>query len=172
MWRASVDAPLRNGQTLRVRNLAGVKIVDFSSERQAEVRGLILDGLGERWGTVDESLNPDLDDIASSYGAGRVLVVLDEDRVVGTGAIMPRSLLIAEVLRMSVARSHRRRGVARLLVASLLDVARAWSVERVICETATEWTSAKQLYLSCGFRLTHEVDGEFCRDSYFEYDIA
>ena len=38
------------------------------------VRSLILDGLQEHWGSVDPTLNPDLDDLAATYAAGRVLV--------------------------------------------------------------------------------------------------
>lgn len=43
---------------------------DFEAADQVEVRSLILDGLSDHWGRVDETLNRDLDDIAASYGRG------------------------------------------------------------------------------------------------------
>ena len=38
----------------------------FASEDQVEVATLILAGLAEHWGEVDESLNPDVDDLAGA----------------------------------------------------------------------------------------------------------
>ena len=43
------------------------RISEFKPSDQAAVRRLILDGLAERWGVLDESLNPDLNDIAAAY---------------------------------------------------------------------------------------------------------
>ncbi len=52
-----------------------------------EARELIYLGLEEHWGPRDLSLNPDLDDLLLSYPAGAMLVAIEGQRVVGTGAI-------------------------------------------------------------------------------------
>ena len=52
-----------------------VDVSDFQPGDQDAVRSLIVLGLGEHWGHVDESLNPDLVDIASTYRHGRTVVV-------------------------------------------------------------------------------------------------
>ena len=85
---------------------------------------MILGGLAEHWGRVDESLNRDLDDMLSTFAAGRTLVVRDGSRVVGTGTVMPRGVAIAEIVRMSVAPAHRRDGVGRQIVNELIATAR------------------------------------------------
>ena len=48
---------------------------DFTAGDQAEVRELVLQGLGDHWGTIEAWRNPDLDDIAASYAGGRTVVV-------------------------------------------------------------------------------------------------
>jgi len=77
----------------------------FRPEDQDAVKSLILAGLKEHWGTLDPSLNPDLDDIATSYKDAVFLVACEGDRIIGTPARHraphPR-------------RAHRRRARARL----------------------------------------------------------
>lgn len=148
-----------------------VKIVDFGREHQADVRALILAGLAERWEGIDDSLNRDLDDIARSYADGRVLVVVRDATVIGAGALVRRGEDTAELVRMAVLRAERRAGVGRQLVGALLDVARSWSLARVVCETNSTWTSALRFYLSCGFVKTHESDGQWGGETFFEYQL-
>ena len=93
--------------------ISDVRIARFRREDQAAVRGLIIEGLVERWGSVDPDLNPDLDDIATTYADGVVLVAWTGDAIVGTAALVPRPNAEREIKRMSVATPHRRRGVAR-----------------------------------------------------------
>lgn len=92
---------------------------------QDAARRLILSGLAERWGSLDPSLNDDLDDIASSYAEGLFLVVLRGDELVGTGALVRESEGVARIVRMSVARPLRRHGVGRRICRRLCDDARA-----------------------------------------------
>ena len=57
---------------------------------QRAVRSLILAGLGEHFGFVDESMNPDLDDIQTVYvdvGACFVIAEIAGD-LAGTGALI------------------------------------------------------------------------------------
>jgi len=65
---------------------------------------------------------------------------------------------------VSVATGERREGLGRRLVSTLVEIARGWEAERVVCETTSGWASAVALYLECGFSVTHEADG----DTYFE----
>lgn len=142
---------------------------DLSESNQHEARTLILAGLAERWGELDESLNPDLDDMMSYYGDGHtVLVRSDAGVVVGTGTLMPRDASVAEIVRMSVAQETRRTGVGARIVEELIAVAREWQIERVVLETNTDWTSAVRFYLNCGFSITRTEDGPFGGDTWFE----
>lgn len=97
--------------------------------------GLILAGLAEHWGDVDEALNPDVDDLRASYPLGRTVVAERGDRIVGTGTVVPIGDRTAEIKRMSVAPDCRRLGVGRALVTALIETARSWDVDQVVLET-------------------------------------
>ena len=52
---------------------AQLRVRPFERNDQDAVRELVLAGIGERWDVLDKSLNQDLNDIASTYGAGITL---------------------------------------------------------------------------------------------------
>jgi GNAT superfamily N-acetyltransferase len=148
-----------------------VRVFDFQRADQEAVRELVLAGLGEHWGVVDASLNPDLDDIAHSYGDGRILVLRRGAQIVGTGVVMPRGTSTAEILRMSVAAGHRRSGLGRRLVEELTEVARGWGATEVVLETTSAWPEVVTFYLSCGFSITHREPGAFGEDTWFRREL-
>jgi ribosomal protein S18 acetylase RimI-like enzyme len=129
-----------------------IEIRPFRPADQPAVRALVLAGLAERWGTLDETRNPDLDDIHASYirPGGTVLVAEQAGRVVGTGTLAVRNGT-GQIVRMSVVPELRRQGLARRLVAALVADARQRSLARVVVETTRTWQSAVALYEACGF---------------------
>lgn len=133
------------------------------------VRRLILDGLAERWGELDPSLNDDLGDLGNDDGRSETVLVFDGvGEVVGTGTIVQRSDATAEIVRMSVSPTARRGGVGRRIVEDLVDRAAARGVERVVLETTSTWTDAIAFYRSCGFEITHTTVGPSGEDTWFE----
>ncbi|MBA3653980.1 MAG: GNAT family N-acetyltransferase [Actinobacteria bacterium] len=149
----------------------GIVLRDFEPRDQERVRRLILDGLGEHWGNIDESLNTDVDDIAATYAGGRTLVAELHDELIGTGTIVRRDEDVSEIVRMSVAPSARRSGVGRRLVEELVGTAGTWSSRRVVLETSSSWTEVIAFYIACGFAVTAERDGEFGSDTWFEMQV-
>ena len=145
----------------------------FRPGDQPAARALILAGLAERWGALDPTLNPDLDDIAASYAGGVFLVATLGDRLVGTGALRPWSSGTglacedAEIVRMSVATDVRRQGIGRHILDALCAAARARGCRRVVLETTSTWTDAITFYEGAGFRRTHTQGG----DTYFALDL-
>ncbi|MHB8466584.1 MAG: GNAT family N-acetyltransferase [Acidimicrobiales bacterium] len=145
----------------------GVVLRDFEPRDQSRVRRLILGGLGEHWGEINESLNSDLDDIGASYASGRTVVAEMSGELIGTGTVLPRAQTTAEIVRMSVAPSLRRSGVGRMLVGELIRAARTWSASRVILETSSSWTNVIAFWLACGFEVAGDEDGQFGEDTWF-----
>ena len=129
--------------------------------------------MGEHWGQIDESLNPDVDDIEASYGHGRTLVVrLASSRsIVATGTIVRRDQATAEILRMSVAPEHRRLGLGRKIVEELVRTAQVWGVSAIVLETSSEWHEVVAFYQSCGFTITDRRDGPFGEDTWFRREV-
>lgn len=168
---APADWRIRYYGRLVISQPIEVTIRAFAAADQNAVRRLIVDGLGARWGQVDERLNPDLDDIAATYVDGLTLTAWDGDHLVGTGTLAPRSGGRAEVLRMSTAADYRRRGIATRILRDLLAEARRRGFHTVVLETAAHWSDARVFYERNGFIFDYEEDGEFCRDAYYRLSL-
>ena len=147
--------------TRQTPEASSVWVRPFAATDQDATRWLILTGLGEHFGFIDERLNPDLDDIAASYLAGGdCFVVADAGGVVaGTGALIREEPGVGRLVRMSVDCRFRRRGIGRSLVAYLLAEARRRGYRRVVLETNDDWNDAIGLYLACGFHEVGRWDG-------------
>ena len=114
-----------------MREPSGLAIRAFAPSDQAAARRLILEGLGEHFGAVDGSCNPDIDDIAANYiGRGHLFLVAEDALgLVGTAALVFEEGASAQVVRVSVAPCWRRRGLAKALVMRLIEAGtRAGSV--------------------------------------------
>jgi len=144
-----------------------IRIEHFDPAMQDAFRTLVLDGMAERWGAVDESLNTDLDDINSHYGSDRVLIAVDGATVVGTGILLIRATE-GEIVRMSVHRNYRRRGIARRVLVELVNLAAGYGVERIVVETNAKWIEARNLYEAFGFKFTRSAPGAFGRETFYE----
>ena len=81
--------------------MTAIQFSEFTPDDQEPIRRLILDGLGDHWGDVDESLNADLHDIADSYRAGRTIVGRLNSQTVATGTLIPDTAGVAQIVRMS-----------------------------------------------------------------------
>jgi GNAT superfamily N-acetyltransferase len=129
---------------------------------------LILRGLGEHFGEVNESLNPDLDDIGETFAPGYFVVARSGNVLVGTGGFLPRSESTAQIHRVSVAPALRRGGIGSAIVADLLAVARTRGFERVILETTETWSEVVSFYRRLGFQPRERRDG----DLYLSLDLG
>jgi putative acetyltransferase len=148
--------------------LSGITLAPFQPADQAEVKSLVLAGLGEHWGAIDPALNPDLNDIGISYAGATFLVAHFQGKVVGTGALIPRQDGTAEIVRMSVAARMRRCGIGRLILQRLVNQARIKGFRRVVLETTETWDQVIAFYQDNGFQITHWCDG----DVYFAIDLS
>ncbi|MFC4062236.1 GNAT family N-acetyltransferase [Planomonospora corallina] len=81
----------------------------------------------------------------------RFLVAVAGGRAVGCGAVQPVDASTGEIKRMYVAPGHRRRGVARALLAALEELARAQGRSALRLATGHLQPEAVELYRSCGY---------------------
>ncbi len=128
---------------------------------QHAARRLILDGLKEHFGVLDEACNPDIDDVAASYvDRGHLFLVAEDGCVlIGTGALLFEDARVGRLVRVSVARPWRRQGLGRALVQHLIEAARSRGVVRLWMETNDDWSAAIGLYAACGFAEVDRRDG-------------
>lgn len=125
----------------------------FEMGDQEQARWLILEGLGEHFGYIDETLNPDLDDILHNYIAlGHVFLVASiGEELAGTGALILHEKGISEMVRISTRKKHRRRGIGQSIITSLVTAARERDMRRIIVKTNISWHDAIHLYKRLGF---------------------
>jgi GNAT superfamily N-acetyltransferase len=130
-----------------------LSIRSFEVGDQEQARWLILQGLGEHFGSIDETLNPDLEDILHNYIlAGHVFVVACMGReLVGTGALISHGEGISELVRISTHKDYRRQGIGQAIVTYLVNVARLRGDRRIIVKTNASWHEAIHLYTRQGF---------------------
>ena len=125
----------------------------FEAQDQDAARELILNGLGEHYGFIDETRNPDIDNIQENYitkGATFLVAQLDE-RIIGTGALIEEEPNIGQIVRMSVDRAYRRNGIGKSLMLHLIKVARQRKYIQVQLETNNDWYDVIDFYKSLGF---------------------
>ena len=136
-----------------------ITILPFQPEHQSEVKRLVLEGLAEHWGALDLALNSDLNDISAAYAHSVFLVAWQNDRIIGTGALIPRSHDTAEIVRMSVVIDMRRKGVGSKILQRLCEQAKQNGYKHLILETTETWHEAIEFYRQFGFQVTHRLDG-------------
>lgn len=128
----------------------------FAPDDQTAVRALILSGLASRFGTLDESLNPDLINLWNSYVVpGDTLLVAELDgQIVGCGALIREhgSDTIGRIVRVSVDTAHQGKGIGRQISQHLMTIAQQRGVAEILVETNDDWQSALRLYQSLGFQ--------------------
>ncbi len=152
--------------------MSKLSVKAFQTENQVAVKELILAGMVEYWGEIDSSLNPDLNDIATSYKDAVFLVAWLEDEIVGTGAFILEPNGTAQIVRMSVASHQRRKGIANKILEQLVIEAKNLGLQKLILETNSTWTGAINFYKNFGFRITHEEQGDFGSETFFALDIS
>lgn len=81
-------------------------IEEVRKETQEHAKHIVLDGLKERFGSLDKSLNQDLNEIVLNYNSrgNPFLVGRINTKVVCTGALIHEDVDTGRVVRMSVQR--------------------------------------------------------------------
>jgi GNAT superfamily N-acetyltransferase len=107
------------------------------------------------------------DDLARLYGPGSyapqdptgwaapegaMVVAYDDGVPVACGGLIRHDADTAELKRMFTHLAHRRRGVARRVLAHLEERARQLGYRRMVLETGVPQTEARSLYLAAGYR--------------------
>ena len=131
------------------------QIRKFNILDQDNVKKLILNGLTERWGFLDETKNPDLDNIKVNYANGVFLVALMNSKIVGCGALVPINKKCAEIRRMSVAENFRNQGIGKQILNSLISKAQKLGYVKITLETTADWSDAVSFYLHNGFQIAY-----------------
>lgn len=146
-----------------------VEIRPFQPEDQPIVNQLILAGLADHWGTLDPTLNPDLNDIATSYQGETFLVAVQGETIVGCGALIGEKGMegCGRIVRMSVKKANRRQGIGQLILNHLQTAAKQRQFHKIVLETTQTWHDVVAFYQANGFQIIGHRDG----DTHFEKNL-
>ncbi len=143
-------------------------ITPFDPIYQKAARKLILTGLGEHWGWIDEHVNIDLENIAISYSDGDFVLGWIGDILVATGALIPENKHSSRVVRMSVAKDFRRQGFGVQILDYLFKLAKQKSKKKIVLETTETWDKVIEFYKSNGFQIDEYRDGDVHMSCYLD----
>lgn len=106
---------------------------------------------------VQRAIAEELGRVAEYYASGGFWVAGD---VIGMIGVERQSDRVAELRRMVVAREHRRRGIARALLATAESFCREAGYSTIVLNTSELQEPAMRLYESSGYRRTRTAKPE------------
>lgn len=135
-------------------------------QHQAATKQLILAGLADHWGTLDLSLNPDLNDIAHSYAGETFLLAFAGSSLIGCGALVQEAGMpgYGRIVRMSVNKANRRQGIGQQILRRLEETAVQRQFHKLVLETTETWLEVVSFYQANGYQIIEHRDG----DTHFE----
>ena len=148
-----------------------IEIKPIQSHQVEEVKRVIIAVCNEIWQLPEEVIRhydamSDLDDVQSHYfdNKGTFLVLIDEGRVVGSGAIRRLSDDICELKRMWFLEDYRGRGFGTKMAQMLLDFARITDYKKVRLDTIDKEKQAQalKLYQRLGFYFINRYNTSPC----------
>jgi putative acetyltransferase len=137
--------PIKEDQVKTAKSLiAEVAGGIFYPEKSSEEFAAILD---------EEHELDDVDNFKQVYGGDRgiFLVVLDGERVVGTGAFKPFDEQTAELKRLWLLEKYHGKGIGYMLIMKLFESARQAGYRRMILQTDILSVRAISFYKRLGF---------------------
>lgn len=143
----------------------------FESKDQIPAKALIYTGLSQYFDVIDESFNPDLDDLASSFADGCFLIGELDHHLVATGGYKKFDEDTVKIERVSIHPNYRRLGLASQMFDALLEEAKKAGYKRIVLETTSTWDTAIAFWLSNGFQITHVEDVGEWSETWFEREI-
>ena len=95
----------------------------------------------------------DMAHVEANYfqNGGHFLVVLDDDQVIGSGAIRKFDKETAELKRMWLLESYHGKGIGYQVIGQLFEFAHSKRYKRIILQTSPEQTRAIAFYKRLGF---------------------
>lgn len=123
----------------------------------------VVNGLKEHFENYDAKMNPDLENILEHYDENKeriFLVASYKGEVIATGALIKEFHNIGRIVRMSVNKVYRGRGIGRLIIAELEKLALSKGYKKILIETNHDWYEAIKLYIKCGYIKYKEKIGD------------
>nr|WP_252187474.1 GNAT family N-acetyltransferase [Anaeromonas gelatinilytica] len=87
------------------------------------------------------------------------LIGLYEDDLICTGGLIEEDRYTGRIVRMSVKKEYRRKGVATVILKGLEKVAKEKGYNKIVLETTEGWSKAINLYKKNGYTESKRIEG-------------
>lgn len=148
-----------------------IKIKPIQPHQTEAVKSIIFTVCNELWQVSDDVIRRydemhDLDDVRSHYfdNGGTFLVLVDDEKVVGSGAIRRLNNDICELKRMWLLKEYRGRGLGMKMAQRLLDFAKNTGYKQVrldLVDTQKQ-EQALKFYNKLGFYFIERYKDSLC----------
>ncbi len=132
-----------------------IKIIDYK-DRYAEDFARLNRTWLESYNLLEKADEMQLDqpDELIIKPGGKILLALEQEKVIGTCALIRMGATKAELAKLTVADDARGQGIGRRLTVAIIDQARVMGIDHIILLSNNKLRSAIHLYESLGFRHT------------------
>ena len=100
----------------------------------------------------------------------KILLMYSENNVIACGALKPVNESTAELARMYTDDNYRGQGLAKIIIKEILRYAKIKGYKKIILDTWKDSTSARNLYVSLGFRERPPFDAKTFQNSFSTYN--
>jgi putative acetyltransferase len=158
-------------QSVTAKEKQMIEIKPIQLHQVEEVKQIIFAVCHEIWQVTEEEIRrydamSDIDDVQSHYfdNSGTFLVLIDDGRVVGSGAIRRLNNDICELKRMWLIKDYRGRGLGTKMTQMLLYFAQKTGYKKVRLDLLDEQKQiqALKLYKRLGFYFIERYNDGFC----------
>ena len=104
--------------------------------------------------------DPSRNSVLSYLSESKILICRDKDHCIGI-AVLTLSGDVSELKSIAVAVGHQGKGIAKLLIAEIMCLAKKLGANSIEVGTGNSSFSQLALYQKCGFRMSHIESGFF-----------
>lgn len=100
----------------------------------------------------------------------KIFLMCDGNKVIACGALKPVNDSTAELARMYTDNNYRGQGLAKIIIKKIINYAKTQGYKKIILDTWKESSSARNLYISLGFKERPPFDTKTFQNSFSTYD--
>ena len=142
-----------------------VTIIPFEEKYSVDFRALNIEWLREYFEVEafdDHQLSHHVKEIIDK--GGYIFLAKEDEKIVGTAALMKETDVSFEVTKMSVTRDSQGNGISKMLMSACLQLAKAKKWDRLFLYSNTKLARAIQLYRQYGFvEIPLETNSHYAR---------
>lgn len=149
---------IKNGRSEKMK----IEIVDYSPEYATAFKEINLEWL-DKYGLTEEGDlkmldHPEREIIAPG---GALYLAKSGEEVVGSAALINEGNGMFELAKMSVADTHKGKGISKLLIEKCLDKAKELGAKKIYLQSNSQLTTALGLYQKYGFKHIPVVNSHY-----------